>query len=210
MADACNQLTIQALTVACGRGDAGAWEEFVRRTQPVIARACWGAAQAWGVRDATEIEDLVQETYTKLVVGDHLRKFSPEHPEALYGFVKVMAGRVAHDHFKAQRTAKRGGAAAQIPLDELGAGTEGNLDANVLMAELQACVREVASPAEVSRDLLIFQLYYHLGLSAAAIAAIPSLELTVKGVESFLNRLTRAVRKKLAGGERGMAARGVE
>src|SRR6185437_1768431 len=210
MAEACDHLTIQALAAACGRGEAGAWEEFVRRTQPVIARACWGAAHAWGVGSAPEIEDLVQETYTKLVAGDHLRTFVPGHPEALYGFLKVMAGRGAHDHFRSQRTAKRGGGAPKLPLDELGAGAEANLDANVLMTELHACVQAVASTAEVSRDLLIFQLYYHLGLSAAAIAAIPSMGLTVKGVESFLNRLTRAVREKLAGGERGKAASGVD
>ncbi|MGH9394671.1 MAG: RNA polymerase sigma factor [Terriglobales bacterium] len=191
-------------------GETGAWEEFVSRTQPVVARACWAAAWARGERDASVVEDLVQETYTKLVAGAHLAQFVPEHPEALYGFLKVMAGRVAQDYFKGAHAAKRGGQAAALSLGSVEAGTAPDLDERLLLIELEACVAKLASPAEVNRDQLIFHLYYRLGLSAAAIAAIPNLGLTVKGVESFLHRLTAAVRAKVGGGERERAAHGVE
>ncbi|HUX68749.1 MAG TPA: sigma-70 family RNA polymerase sigma factor [Terriglobales bacterium] len=204
-------LPIQELVSACRRGEEWAWEEFIARTQPVVARACLRAARSWGERDPALIEELVQATYTKLVAGRLLADFEPHHPDAIYGFLKLVAARVAHDHCKAARAAKRGGEGREVEFEQAAATVASAAeapDAGLLLQEIEACLVPHLSRQEVNRDRLIFQLYYRLGLSAAAIASIPCLELSVKGVESVLNRLTRLARSRLTVGERERAAHG--
>jgi hypothetical protein len=55
------------------------------------------------------------------------------------------------------------------------------------------------------RDKLIFLLYYQQGMTAQDIASLPTVSLSVKGVESTLLRMTRFVRQQLA--EKPRAAR---
>ncbi|MGN6592122.1 MAG: RNA polymerase sigma factor [Terriglobales bacterium] len=201
---------IEDLVAGCARGDAAAWEAFLARTQPVVARACQAAARRWGMADPATVEELVQETYTRLVSGRLLESFEPTHPDAIFGFLKVLATRVAHDRCKAAATGKRGGHTRAVPLEQAEPPASGRRpEDEILLNQVEALVRAASSGKEVDRDLLVFQLYYRLGLTAAAIAAIPSVGLTVKGVESFLNRLTREVREKLSSGrEREKAAHG--
>jgi len=211
MADPYPSLPIQELVSACGRGEALAWEEFIARTQPLVARACLRAARSWGERDPAVIEELVQATYTKLVAGRLLADFQPHHPDAIYGFLKLVAARVAHDQCKAARAAKRGGEGPEVEFDEATAGVASPSaapDASLLLQEIETCLTPHLGAHQVNRDRLIFQLYYRLGLSAAAIASIPCLELGVKGVESLLNRLTRQARSQLMTGRRETAAHG--
>ncbi|HEY8054351.1 MAG TPA: sigma-70 family RNA polymerase sigma factor [Terriglobales bacterium] len=201
---------IQELVAGCVRGEAASWEAFLARTQPVVARACRAAARQWGMTDPALVEELVQETYTRLVSGRLLETFEPKHPDAIFGYLKLLASRIAHDTCKAAAAGKRGGKASTVPLEDTASPTAGNdVEDDILLNQIEAGVRAASSGKEVDRDLLVFQLYYRLGLTAAAIAAIPSLGLTVKGVESFLSRLTRQVREKFSGGgEREKAAHG--
>jgi len=46
---------------------------------------------------------------------------------------------------------------------------------------------------------MVFWLYYRAGFTASAIASLPTVGLTTKGVESLIFRLTRIVRENLAG-----------
>ena len=48
------------------------------------------------------------------------------------------------------------------------------------------------------RDQKIFWLYYRLGFSAKQIAEFPTFQLTAKGVESTLHRLTVLVRARVS------------
>jgi RNA polymerase sigma-70 factor (ECF subfamily) len=57
-------------------------------------------------------------------------------------------------------------------------------------------------PPVVERDRQIFWLYYRQGMSAKEIAAISSLNLTIKGVESVIVRLNQFVRNAFESGER--------
>jgi len=50
----------------------------------------------------------------------------------------------------------------------------------------------------LQRDRTIFWLYYRQGLTAKEIGALPSIGLSLKGVESTLHRLTQLVREHLA------------
>src|SRR5690349_21281985 len=82
--------------------DAGLWTEFIRRSQPMIAGVIVKAMRRWRKPCPFVVDDLVQETYLKLCANDFkcLREFVCEHESALYGFLKVVASHVVHDHFR--------------------------------------------------------------------------------------------------------------
>ena len=57
------------------------------------------------------MDDLIQETYLKLCADEYrlLRAYDPKHPDAIYGYLKVITANVVHDRFKALHSEKRGG-----------------------------------------------------------------------------------------------------
>jgi len=65
---------------------------------------------------------------------------------------------------------------------------------DVYKRQLQDC----AAGSHQQRDCLIFWFYYQQGMSAKAIAALATVQLTAKGVETVIFRLTRCVRERLA------------
>jgi len=67
----------------------------------------------------------------------------------------------------------------------------------VLLDEVDACLRAVAPADTEERDRTIFWLYYRQGLTAKEIVELPSIGLSLKGVESTLHRLTQLVRAQL-------------
>lgn len=188
-------------------GEESAWIEFVRRFQPLIAGVVIRMARRWGEASPDVVDDLVQETYLKLCSDRQslLQTFHPEHPDAIFGYIKVFTANLVHDHFKALRAEKRGGTRVESPTDS---DHEANwvsptsdpmsIERTVLIGQIDASLRAVDSGPNVERDRKIFWLYYRSGLSANAIASIPAIGLTTKGVESALLRLTRLVRGALA------------
>lgn len=194
------------LVLVCVRSaDELAWREFIRRFHPLIARVAMRTARRWGETSPEVIDDLVQETYLKLYQEriHFLERFQPSHEDAVFGYVKVFTANLVHDHFKALRSKKRGGAANTEALD----GSEdrcahvpcthSEIDRQILFGEIDACLRGPEPSESDRRDRRIFWLYYKVGLSAAAIAALPGIGLRTKGVESTLSRLTRKVREQL-------------
>jgi RNA polymerase sigma-70 factor (ECF subfamily) len=110
------------LVRACaGSKDDRAWAEFIRRFQVVIATAVLRTAHRWGEKSRPHLDDLIQDTYLKLCENDSLllRSFEPRHEESIYGFLKVVAANVVHDHFKSASAAKRGAGQADAILDPL-------------------------------------------------------------------------------------------
>jgi len=194
--------------VAClkEKGEAE-WSEFVRRFHPLISTVVFRTARSWGEVSASQIDDLVQETFLKLCLNDCglLRNFQPEHPGAIFGFLKVVTANVVHDHFKSSRAAKRGGAfttasppppyceqkkdSGNVPSSQIP-----SVDRNILFKEIDRCLIQGVAPSELSRSRRIFWLYYQWGFSASAIASLPNMNLSTKGVESTLVRLNRLVR----------------
>ena len=99
------------LVAACvGSKDERAWAEFVRRFHGVIAAAALRTARRWGEPSRPQLDDLIQDTYLKLCENHYrlLRSFQPYHEDSIYGFLKVVAANVVHDHFKSALAAKRG------------------------------------------------------------------------------------------------------
>jgi RNA polymerase sigma-70 factor (ECF subfamily) len=164
-------------------------------------------ARQWGEVSPQVVDDLVQETYLKLYAERtrFVERFTANHEDAVFGYIKVFTENLAHDHFKALRSKKRGGAAktetlggseTETPLRPATAGSH-EVDRQIILREIDTCLRKLGEGRTAERDRRIFWFYYKVGLSAIAIAALPSIELTTKGVESTLFRLTRHVRELL-------------
>ena len=196
----------EGLVRACVEtGEPAAWEEFIHRSHPVISAVVLRTALRWG--DPSRIDDLVQDTYLKLCANGAriLRDFEFRHADALFGFLKVVATNVVNDHFKLLNRVKRsGGARSEEPGDLESIPATNPADAlwpterNILLNEIDDLLRSRATDEGHERDRTIFWLYYRQGLSARAIASIPSVGLSTKGVESAIVRLTRLVRESLA------------
>ena len=199
------------------------WTELIRRSQPIIAGIVVKTLRRWVRPTPSLVDDLVQETFLKLFANNAraLRRFVCHHENALYGFLKVVASNTVQDHFRCSYSQKRGSGREDESLDQAGmdpvdarplgnrstgrtaqaasASSFHGLERRILISEIDAYLKSRASEPCFLRDYTVFWLYYREGLTAKAIADMPSIELSVKGVESMLSRLTRLVRKKIMG-----------
>ena len=211
-------LSAEDLALACTwTGDAAAWEEFIRRFHRLIATVVLRVGRRWGVFSLQGVDDLVQDTYMKLCADDCrlLRSFQPSHPDAFYGYLKVVTANLVHDHFKAAHSAKRGSGAAPVNEDSVLASATHSPTAaaesserRILLKEMDALLLRHAHGPHLERDRRVFWLYYRVGLTASAIATLPVIGLSTKGVESTILRLTRLLKEEMAGGrgQPGMAS----
>jgi RNA polymerase sigma-70 factor, ECF subfamily len=204
----CSTLSAEELALTCFRsGDETAWAEFVRRFHPLIARVVLRVARQWGETSPQVVDDLIQDTYVMICSerGRLLQSFTSSHADAIYGFIKVFTANLVHDHFKASRAEKRGGATINNAVESNDVApcmadskcTEALFERNILIQQVDACLKTLSSGPYSERDQRIFWLYYRVGLAASAIAELPSIGLTTKGVESTLLRLTRQIRQRL-------------
>jgi|HubBroStandDraft_6_1064221.scaffolds.fasta_scaffold142199_1 RNA polymerase sigma-70 factor (ECF subfamily) len=200
-------LSSDELVLAClTSGDETAWLEFMRRFHSLIARVVQRVARKWGENSSQVVDDLIQDTYLKLCAerARLLLSLKQVHGDATYGYLKVFTANLVHDHFKASRSAKRGGGRAAASIDdEVGSDSSRDsksaqtlLDREVLIGQLDDCLQAVSAGPSSERDRKIFWLYYRAGLTASAIAGLPAVGLTTKGVESTILRLTRLVRER--------------
>jgi RNA polymerase sigma-70 factor, ECF subfamily len=205
-------MSIEELIRACGDGgNTAAWEEFIRRFHSLIAGVVVATSRRWGVSSPSLADDLIQETYLRLCRDRCrlLREFQAEHPEAFFGYLKVIAVNVVHDYFRARYSKKRGYTVTEEGIEGLaelasGTGTPAGIERAILLEEIDTILLRL-SGGEPPRDRAIFWLYYRQGFTADAIAALPAVRLTVKGVESVIHRLTRTVRESLVNRELGKA-----
>jgi RNA polymerase sigma-70 factor (ECF subfamily) len=217
------ELSAEELIEICTtRGDAEAWGEFTHRFHRLIAGIAFRTARRYGTAPPALVEDLVQEVYLKLCADRCrlLRSFKAEHPDALFGYLKVIAANVVHDHFKGANAAKRGAgldpagieAIEQSPVSDSGRNLW-EVEQGVLLSQIDSVLQTKAGGDAARRDRSIFWLYYRQGLSARAISLLPSMGLTAKGVESTILRLTRLVRdgitrhREAGSGEKDFPAR---
>ncbi|MDR3738672.1 MAG: sigma-70 family RNA polymerase sigma factor [Terracidiphilus sp.] len=201
-------LSTEELIRRCVSSDSSAaWEEFVRRFQPVITQTVLRTASRLGDSSSSTVTDLVQETYLKLCANNFrlLRTFQPAYPDAFFGFVRTVAANLVRDHFRAIHAQCRGSqqpVSAESP-EHLAAptsapGNHAHLHREVLLREIDAHLADAFDGPNALRNRHIFWLYYRAGCSAAEIAALPGLDLTAKGVESLLFRMTRELRSRMS------------
>jgi len=199
-------MTAEELIHACAAlGDGAAWEEFVSRFRIPISISIKRTACQWGKDPAQVVDDLLQETYLKLCADKCrvLLGFARQHSdEAVLGYIKTIAINVAHDHFKALHSQKRGAGETDQFLEDLEPAAQSDsfggpeaMDREVFLKQVDDQLRNCAVGSNQERDCLIFWFYYLQGMSAKAIAALATIKLTAKGVETVIFRLTRCVRE---------------
>jgi RNA polymerase sigma-70 factor (ECF subfamily) len=184
-----------------------AWEEFVRRFHRLIATVILRTASRLGDSSKQTVDDLIQETYLKLCADDFriLRSFEQQHPDAFTGYIKVVTANVVRDHFKSAHTKKRGaGHLEQLEEDfvpiagEDSAGSPKSIERTILIHEITRYLDVCIAGPDQERNSQIFWLHYRAGLSARAIADLPGMGITTKGVESIILRITKELRERLA------------
>jgi RNA polymerase sigma factor (sigma-70 family) len=198
-------LSAEQLILACMQtGDAAAWEEFVRRFHRLIATVAFRVARRWDNSSPQLVDDLVQETYLKLCADNFriLRSFKSQHPDAFYGYLKVVTANLVQDHFKAAHSGKRGSGKVEVAVDpqitSAAVATAKSSERNILLQQVDGLLSRLAVGQHPERDRRVFWLYYRVGLTANAIASLPAIGLSTKGVESTILRLTRLLRQELA------------
>lgn len=192
---------------ACAEsGSSAAWLEFVQHFRRLIAGVALRSAARWGDYSPDAVDDLVQETFLKLCADGCrlLREFQEDHPDAIYGYIKVITANLVNDYYRAQRAGKRGGGATieeitaiQCSGDPRREGSSFTIQREILLDQVEACVQRCTQGESGERDQLVFRLYYRQGFTAKAIAALPQIGLSVKGVESVILRITKLVRTEL-------------
>ena len=202
------ELSSAELVRACaGSKDEGPWAEFIRRFQVVIAVTVLRTASHWGEPTRSQLDDLIQDTYLKLCENDSrlLRSFQPRHEDSIFGFLKVVAANVVHDHFKSAWAAKRGAAQTEAMTEPVEINSRATLvegfetvSQRIQLQQIDKILRQVTSGKDQDRKRIIFWLRHRQGLTASEIAAIPSIGLTTEGVESVLMRLAIMIRSHLA------------
>jgi RNA polymerase sigma-70 factor (ECF subfamily) len=203
-----SSISIEELVRRCSAsGEIGAWEEFVRRFHRLIASVVLRMALRLGDSSTETVDDLIQEIYLKLCSDNFrlLRSFDEHHPDAFLGYLKVVTANVVRDSFKSLHTQKRGSDRIRdipdyaIPAaGEESAGSPKTIEREVLIQEIQRCLDLCLVGIDRERNSKIFWLHYRTGLSAAAIASLPGIGLSTKGVETIILRITRDLRKRLA------------
>jgi RNA polymerase sigma-70 factor (ECF subfamily) len=195
----------ELLNLCLGSEDQELWQKFVRRTQPLIANVIINTLRRWREPSPSLVDDLIQETYLKLFASDRkaLRGIRHEHENAIFGYLKVAASNTTVDYFRQPRN--------KVPEVELSdpvvpPSPDGfdRIEFDRLKDKIHARLESLSSTETCKRDQAIFWLYYEQGYTAKEISLLPHIDLSVKGVESTLQRLARFVREGLP--EAGAAA----
>jgi RNA polymerase sigma-70 factor (ECF subfamily) len=180
------------------------WETFVSRIHGLIAGMVARTLRQSATTPVPDlVDDLVQDTYLKLCADNlaALRRFRGGRPEALVAYLRAVAFSVTRDHLRAAVTEKRGSGrvdsldADPAAVPAASGSADASLDRQVLLNQIDRWLAGEGGAPTSRRDRWIFWLYYRHGLTARAIASIPSVGLTAKGVESTLHRLTSAARE---------------
>lgn len=194
----------QLVRTCAGSTDRAAWDEFVSRFHVPISLSIIRIAYQWGESPQQVVDDLIQDTFLKLCADNcqMLLKFTMQHPDAIRGYIKMIAVNVAHDYFKSTHSQKRGSGKTVQFSDEINPkaqagsiGTEETIEREVLLKEITSSLLTCSRGPDQKRDCSVFWLYYQQGMTAKAIASMPAIGLTTKGVESVIFRLTRLVRE---------------
>jgi RNA polymerase sigma-70 factor (ECF subfamily) len=172
----------------------------MRRYHSLLTAAAIRVSRRWGKGTADEMDDIVQEIYIKLCSEDAriLATFQAVTPEAEFGYLKVVATNLAHDYFRKRSATKRGAWRTQSLEDAHGvAAADTSMNQRLALAEVDRALLNHTQSENGSRDRGIFRLYYQHGMTSKAIAELPGVELSQKGVEGVLQRLTKAIRQAL-------------
>jgi len=152
--------------------------------------------------------DLIQETILRLVESDcaALRRFSGLSEENLFAYFAVITRSVVRDYLRRQRALKRprwqstddpGAFEERQAYRQRGHWANRAPERAVLARELEEISLQTIrnhSGENADRDRLLFELYFHEGLSLDQISKCKGINLSRAGVEKALNRVKDLVR----------------
>src|SRR6202000_2798909 len=92
----------ELLSLCLNSNDEAKWQEFVGRTQPLIASVIINTIRRWQEPSPNLVDDLIQDTFVKLFANDRkaLRSIKNEYENTIFGYLKVVASNVVRDHFR--------------------------------------------------------------------------------------------------------------
>lgn len=204
-----SSLSLKDVVCLCaGPCDNEAWEEFVSRVGKPISLTIMRTACLCDKHSRSLVEDLVQETYVKLCENGCrlLRDFAIQHPEAVLGYVKIIAANVTYDHFKHIHTQSSGGGKPHVSTSDVDLeprnksdGSQEKIEFEIFLKEIDEHLKRCLTGPDQERDRMIFWLYFRQGMSTKEIASLPTIGLTAKGVGSVIERLKHDIRDQIVG-----------
>lgn len=185
------------------------WEQLVRLVTPGVALAARRVGSIWGDESASTVNEIVQEVFLKLCENNRriLRDFDDRGQNSFARLLRRVTASVATDYFRRVQADKRGGRVRAIHIHNPRISEEISDVSSAEAVQLPTLIAQLDGllllyPEAVSvRDRELFWLYYRQGLTADAIARIPSIGLTPKGVESALSRLNQLLRNTILYGK---------
>jgi RNA polymerase sigma factor (sigma-70 family) len=191
---------------ACAKpGNSAAWSEFISRYHPIIRSAAAAVARRWGHGAVEERDDLIQEIYLKVCASGArvLLAACDVEPEAVPSYLRVIAVNAGHDYFRTRATERRGGGITEQISErhEAVSAADPNMERRLAIQEIDAALDSQTQVENGVRDRAVFRLHYHQGMTAREIADVPGIQLSIKGVEAVLHRLTGRIHEQLAGAQ---------
>lgn len=185
------------LRVSLASGNPEDCERFIALAQPVIASAILRVLSRWKSVDRHRVDDLVQETFAKLYErnASALRNVRCDGSPMLAAWLRTVAASVALDFLRSRAAQKHGSGREDRNVEDPGLSlpssedTFAAVDRTLLIERIDRCLQP-----QSARDRSIFWLYYRQGFTARDIAEIPAVGMKIKGVETTIFRITRAVR----------------
>jgi RNA polymerase sigma-70 factor (ECF subfamily) len=203
----CQTLPVDELLRQCAENpDHHAWTEFTQRFDRLIVSIINRVCREWTGTSPEVVEDLIQETYLKLCTNGYslLANFQSRHPNAFLGYIKTVTTNVVYDYLRSAHAFKRD-IGKNVELDQAmnylhtGHGQAESLENAIILNEIDHLLVQRGAGLAEEKDRKIFWLYYRDGLTAKAIASTSGIDLTVKGVEGIIARMTKFVKKSLGG-----------
>lgn len=185
----------ELLNLCLSSDDQELWQDLVRRTQPLIASVIMNTIRRWQEPAPSLVDDLIQNTYLKLFANDRkaLRSLKNEYENTIFGYLKVVASNVVRDHFRRPDSRVEEVELADPVLPPTPDGMD-RIEFTRMKEQLQCRLEKFASSPTYQRDVSIFWFYYEQGYTAKEISMLPNVNLTVKGTEAVLKRLTDFLR----------------
>jgi RNA polymerase sigma factor (sigma-70 family) len=171
------------------------------RYHSVVRSAAVTVSHRWGHGGREECDDVTQEIYMKLCAGGGraLLALTDVQTDAVAGYLRVLAINVGHDYFRAKTAQRRGAAKTQSISDmqsEVSAPCQ-DMQRRLTMRKLDEVLQNQTQGENGQRDRAVFRLHYRDGMTAKEIAGLPGMDLTVKGVEAVIHRLTNRIQAQL-------------
>ena len=153
------------LLAACLRGDPHAWERFVHRYAPVIV-ATVRRVLATRATDGSQVEDLTQDVFVRLVRDDYrlLRLFDPTRA-SLSTYIAVIADSTARDGLRRKRLATKPlESNREIACKDLTSDTPIELPRNLLSPRQELVLRML-----FDRQMAVSEIAQVLGIAAGSV-----------------------------------------